>query len=101
MSTAYLNKALEVPVEDNSLIPKIFQPLESVLGSIGLSTPLSRMMFTTAIGSGVEYYVKPRYAYNSDGSMRKSSLITSEPGATYLHAGMIPFVFGILTALYI
>lgn len=84
-----------------SMIEKIFNPLESTLGFLGLKTPTRRLVFFTALGSVVEYFIRPSYAYDENGNFKPIIYLTGRAGATYTPAGFIPLIFGILTSLYL
>lgn len=85
----------------SSAIVNILQPVEFVLGTLKLNTPFKRQAAFTAIGTAVEFYFKPSWAYNSDGSMKAIAYLTDKPGATYTPAGFFPLLFGLVTALYL
>lgn len=82
-------------------LASIFQPIEGVLGSVGLSSPSKRFMFFTSLASGLEYYIKPSYAYKPDGTMRKPMFLSSESDATYTPPFLFPSIAGAVFSLYL
>lgn len=87
-------------VVEESIIPKIFGPVETVLGFTGLSTPFRRFAVFTAIGTGIEYWLRPSYAYNDQGGMKRIAYLTDAAGATYTPPGFFPAILGLVSALY-
>lgn len=85
----------------DNLVAKLLEPVEGIFGSIGLRTPMSRFFTFTAIGTGIEFYFKPSYAFLPDGTMKKVALISSEPGATYTPPGLFPSIAGLIMSLYV
>lgn len=81
-------------------IAAIYQPLESVLSALGLNTPTRRFIATTLGAASVEFFVRPWYAFNSDGSIKNWVFIDPDKG-TYIPAGLIPVVVGLGSALFI
>lgn len=74
---------------------------QNIFGNLlGLNTPLKRFALVTLAGVAGEYYVKPTYAFNEDGSLRKWKVVSSDPGSTAIPLGLIPFVGGTVSALY-
>lgn len=83
-----------------SIVQTIFTPLESLLSAIGMNTPLKRFLFALLTGSGLEYYVKPGYAF-SGGTLRTPIYIDNSPGNTYTPLGLIPAVIGLSFAMFV
>lgn len=82
-------------------LTSIIGPIENVLISIGLNSPLKRFFFTTLSGSAMEFMFKPSYAFTGDGSMKRPIYITRNKGDTYTPAGLIPGILGLLFSLFI
>lgn len=74
---------------------------KAIFEFLGLHTPLMRFLATTAIGTGLEFYAKPNYAFDENGDMLPWSMLSSEPGATYTPPGFYPGLAGLATALFI
>ena len=82
-------------------IAAILGPAESLLSSIGLRTPMKRFFFTALSGTAGEFLVKPSYAFTSDGTARKPIMLTRKQGDTYIPAGLLPVILGLLMALFV
>lgn len=85
----------------DNLLVKVFGTLETVLSLTGLATPFRRFLVFSAVGTAIEFYFKPSYAYNSNGGIRKIAYINEGPGATYTPPGLFPIIAGGFTALYL
>ena len=85
----------------SSVIPTIFGPVEGVLGAIGLNTPMRRLSFVVAVGTALEFYIKPGYAFDSKGNPKPPVFLDNSPGATYTPPGLFPLIAGTICALYI
>jgi hypothetical protein len=84
-----------------STFASVLGPVENILSSIGLHTPLKRLLFTTLTGTAAEFALKPSYAFNSDGSARSPIYLTRRQGDTYLPAGLLPGIAGLVFFLFI
>ena len=75
--------------------------VERFMGAVGLNSPMRRMLFFSSLGTGLEFYLKPSYAFNNDGTMKSIAYLTGDAGATYIPPGLIPLVVGLVASLYI
>lgn len=90
----------KIASDATSIVPKIFSPLESILASIGLNTPVYRFLFTLLSGLAAELYIKPSYAFN--GSIPKTPIyLENKPGNTYTPLGFFPALAGIIMFLFV
>lgn len=94
-------EAGKLGVAPTGTIASIYGPIESLLGSIGLRSPVHRLLFTTLAGTATEFAFKPSYAFNSDGTARQPILLTRKQGDTYIPAGLLPTVLGLLMFLFV
>lgn len=85
---------------ENSFILRIFSPLESVLGAVGMNSPLKRFLMVFSSGFAAEYYFKPSYAFAGD-LPKKPIYLDNSPGNTYTPLGFFPLIGGIIVALFI
>jgi len=83
-----------------STVQTIFEPLEGLLSGLGLNTPLKRFGFGLVSGMGLEYYLKPGYAF-TNGVIRTPIYLDNKPGNTYTPFGMIPAIVGISFAMFV
>lgn len=83
-----------------STVQTIFEPLEGLLGGLGLNTPLKRFLFGGLAGLSAEYYFKPGYAF-TNGVMRTPIYLDNKPGNTYTPFGMIPALIGLSFAVFV
>lgn len=85
----------------DALIPTFFEPLEMILGNAGLNSPLRRFLFASLLGTSIEFYLKPSYAFKPSGEMIPPVFLDNSPGSTYTPIGLFPVLTGLLLALYI
>lgn len=74
----------------------------SIFKTLGLDSPFARFVFVGAGGTGVEYLVKPSYAFDEQGEPRPWAKPWGEnaPGAVYTPVGFFPILLGLCAALF-
>lgn len=66
------------------------------LGAVGLGSPVTRVIVSFGLISGLMYLLQPRYSFDDSGSPRPFALFSSEGDATYLPW----FLPGVIVALF-
>lgn len=74
----------------------------SIFQTLGLNSPLSRFFCVAALSLGIEFLVKPSFAFDEGGSPRPWAMPFGEsaPGAVYTHWLFFPILLGLAAALF-
>lgn len=91
---------------DSPILPQmeaVVSMFRTVFATLGLNLPLYRFLGLTALGTGLEFVVRPRYAFDENGSVRPWAIpfMSSPPGAVYTPVGFFPGLAGLVAALFV
>lgn len=76
--------------------------MENLFVWTGLTSPSRRLIYTILLGGGLEYILKPEYAYTSDGEMRPWVVLSGNlTSATYIPAFMLPLIIGVMMSIFV
>jgi hypothetical protein len=102
-----------------SIVEWVWGGLESIVGMLGLTTPLKRFLFSFIAGTGAELWIRPKYAFSYPAPSQTAGgnaqavgpptirpwCGTVDPGnpgnCTWLHVGVIPLLFGLWFSFYL
>lgn len=74
---------------------------KSTLVNLGLDTPVKRFGAVGALGTGLEFLIKPSYAFDPTGSPRPWSVTTPAENSTLVPVGMVPAILGLVAGIFI
>jgi hypothetical protein len=76
--------------------------MENIFVWTGMNSPTKRFLYALLMSGGIEYLLKPSYAFTSDGEMRPWVAINGATiNSTYVPAFMIPAVIGLMFSIFV